>query len=79
MAFITRAEALKNLQAQMDAGRPIVGCGAGTGLSAKCAEAGAADLIIIYNSGPLSHGRARLAGGHVALRRRQRDRRRDGR
>jgi len=63
MAFITRAEALKNLQAQMDAGRPIVGCGAGTGLSAKCAEAGAADLIIIYNSGRYRMaGRGSLAG-----------------
>ncbi len=63
MAFITRAEALTNLQAQMDAGRPIVGCGAGTGLSAKCAEAGAADLIIIYNSGRYRMaGRGSLAG-----------------
>jgi predicted TIM-barrel enzyme len=63
MAFITRAEALKNLNAQIDAGRPIVGCGAGTGLSAKCAEAGAADLIIIYNSGRYRMaGRGSLAG-----------------
>jgi predicted TIM-barrel enzyme len=36
---------------------------AGTGLSAKCAEAGGADLIIIYNSGRGSHGRARIGGG----------------
>jgi predicted TIM-barrel enzyme len=63
MAFITRAEALENLHAQIDAGRPIVGCGAGTGLSAKCAEAGAADLIIIYNSGRYRMaGRGSLAG-----------------
>jgi predicted TIM-barrel enzyme len=63
MAFITRAEALRNLQAQIAAGRPIVGCGAGTGLSAKCAEAGAADLIIIYNSGRYRMaGRGSLAG-----------------
>jgi predicted TIM-barrel enzyme len=63
MAFITRAEALKNLRAQISAGRPIVGCGAGTGLSAKCAEAGAADLIIIYNSGRYRMaGRGSLAG-----------------
>ena len=41
----------------MDAGTPIIGAGAGTGLSAKCAEAGGADLIIIYNS-----GRYRMAG-----------------
>ena len=57
MPFITRAEALKNLHAQVAAGIPIVGCGAGTGISAKCAEAGGADLIIIYNS-----GRYRMAG-----------------
>jgi predicted TIM-barrel enzyme len=52
-----RAEALARLRAQVDAGKPIVGAGAGTGLSAKCAEAGGADLIIIYNS-----GRYRMAG-----------------
>ena len=42
---------------QVDAGGPIIGGGAGTGLSAKCAEAGGIDLIIIYNS-----GRFRMAG-----------------
>jgi predicted TIM-barrel enzyme len=52
-----RGEALARLRAQVDAGRPIIGAGAGTGLSAKCAEAGGADLIIIYNS-----GRYRMAG-----------------
>jgi predicted TIM-barrel enzyme len=52
-----RAEALARLCAQVDAGKPIIGAGAGTGLSAKCAEAGGADLIIIYNS-----GRYRMAG-----------------
>jgi predicted TIM-barrel enzyme len=52
-----RAEALVRLRAQVDAGKPIIGAGAGTGLSAKCAEAGGADLIIIYNS-----GRYRMAG-----------------
>src|SRR5204862_3424483 len=45
------------LRRQVSAGQPIVGGGAGTGLSAKCAEAGGADLIIIYNS-----GRFRMAG-----------------
>ncbi len=54
---MTRGEALARLRAQIDAGRPIIGAGAGTGLSAKCAEAGGADLIIIYNS-----GRYRMAG-----------------
>jgi len=44
-------------------GRPIIGAGAGTGLSAKCAEAGGADLIIIYNSGRYRMaGRGSLAG-----------------
>src|SRR3954451_3738762 len=54
---MTRAEALRRLRAQIDAGRPVIGAGAGTGLSAKCAEAGGCDLIIIYNS-----GRYRMAG-----------------
>ena len=63
MPFITRDEALKNLRAQAAAGIPIVGCGAGTGISAKCAEAGGADLIIIYNSGRYRMaGRGSLAG-----------------
>ena len=60
---VTRAEALARLRAQVDAGRPIIGAGAGTGLSAKCAEAGGADLIIIYNSGRYRMaGRGSLAG-----------------
>ena len=54
---IPRQEILKRLGAQVAQGRPIVGCGAGTGISAKFAEAGGADLIIIYNS-----GRFRMAG-----------------
>jgi len=63
MAFITREEALKRLRAQGAAGKPIVGCGAGTGISAKCAEAGGADLLIIYNSGRYRMaGRGSLAG-----------------
>jgi predicted TIM-barrel enzyme len=63
MPFITRGEALKSLRAQIEAGRPIIGCGAGTGISAKCAEAGGADLIIIYNSGRYRMaGRGSLAG-----------------
>src|SRR5438045_4751287 len=60
---MTRAEALARLRAEVDAGAPIVGAGAGTGLSAKCAEAGGADLIIIYNSGRYRMaGRGSLAG-----------------
>src|SRR5512136_605152 len=63
MPFITRTEALRNLNAQVAAGIPIVGCGAGTGISAKCAEAGGADLIVIYNSGRYRMaGRGSLAG-----------------
>jgi len=60
---VTRAEALARLRAQVEQGRPIIGAGAGTGLSAKCAEAGGADLIIIYNSGRYRMaGRGSLAG-----------------
>jgi len=60
---VTRAEALARLRAQVEQGRPIIGAGAGTGLSAKCAEAGEADLIIIYNSGRYRMaGRGSLAG-----------------
>jgi predicted TIM-barrel enzyme len=54
---IPRRQALEALREQIDTGRPIIGAGAGVGLSAKCAEAGGADLIIIYNS-----GRYRMAG-----------------
>src|SRR5216684_7777820 len=53
----TRDECLHRLRAQVAAGRPIIGGGAGIGLSAKCAEAGGIDLLIIYNS-----GRFRMAG-----------------
>jgi predicted TIM-barrel enzyme len=57
MSFFTRDECLQRLRAQVAAGRSIIGGGAGTGISAKCAEAGGIDLIIIYNS-----GRFRMAG-----------------
>ena len=57
MSFFTREECLQRLRAQIAAGKPIIGGGAGTGISAKCAEAGGIDLIIIYNS-----GRFRMAG-----------------
>jgi predicted TIM-barrel enzyme len=60
---VTRGDALARLRAQIEAGKPIVGAGAGTGLSAKCAEAGGGDLIIIYNSGRYRMGgRGSLAG-----------------
>jgi predicted TIM-barrel enzyme len=60
---VTREEALARVREQVAAGRPIIGAGAGTGLSAKCAEAGGGDLIIIYNSGRYRMaGRGSLAG-----------------
>ncbi len=59
---MNRVEIVARLRDQVRRGIPIVGAGAGTGLSAKCAEAGGADLIIIYNS-----GRYRMAGrGSIA-------------
>lgn len=54
---IPREEILRRLHAERAAGRPIVGTGAGTGISARFEEAGGTDLIIIYNS-----GRYRMAG-----------------
>jgi predicted TIM-barrel enzyme len=60
---MTRDEALARLRAQLAKGAPIIGAGAGTGLSAKCAEAGGTDLIIIYNSGRYRMGgRGSLSG-----------------
>lgn len=60
---MNRAEALAKLRASVAAGGVIVGAGAGTGLSAKCVEAGGVDLIIIYNSGRYRMaGRGSLAG-----------------
>ncbi|MXV90312.1 MAG: phosphoenolpyruvate hydrolase family protein [Acidimicrobiia bacterium] len=60
---LARSEILRRVRAEVAAGRPVVGCGAGTGISAKCAEAGGADLIIIYNSGRYRMaGRGSLAG-----------------
>lgn len=58
-----RTELMKKFRAMRDAGTPIVGGGAGTGLSAKCEEAGGIDLIVIYNSGRYRMaGRGSLAG-----------------
>jgi len=56
-------EARRRLLATLEGGGVLIGAGAGTGLSAKCAEAGGADLIIIYNSGRYRMaGRGSLAG-----------------
>lgn len=63
MPRIARQEILADLHAKVEAGRPIIGGGAGTGLSAKCEEAGGLDLIVIYNSGRYRMaGRGSLAG-----------------
>ena len=63
MARIPRQDILNKLHAQARRGEPIVGGGAGTGLSAKCEEAGGIDLIVIYNSGRYRMaGRGSLAG-----------------
>ena len=60
---MTRDQILGRLRKKIEAGLPIVGGGAGTGLSAKCEEAGGIDLIIIYNSGRYRMaGRGSLAG-----------------
>jgi predicted TIM-barrel enzyme len=63
MPFIARSEALRRLRHEMAEGRPIIGAGAGTGISAKFCERGGVDLIIIYNSGRFRMaGRGSLAG-----------------
>lgn len=63
MPFIEREESLRRLREQVDAGSPLLGAGAGTGISAKFAERGGTDIIIIYNSGRYRMGgRGSLAG-----------------
>jgi len=63
MARIARAKLLEKFRAMIARGEPIIGGGAGTGLSAKCEEAGGIDLIVIYNSGRYRMGgRGSLAG-----------------
>src|SRR6202047_4900062 len=63
MPRFERADLLKKFRAMVARGEPIVGGGAGTGLSAKCEEAGGIDLIVIYNSGRYRMaGRGSLAG-----------------
>lgn len=54
---MSREKILERFRAQVAAGRPIIGGGAGTGITAKSAEAGGIDLLVIYNS-----GRFRMAG-----------------
>ena len=63
MARKTRSQILSDLRAQVSAGKPVVGAGAGIGLSAKFIEEGGGDLIVIYNSGRFRMaGRGSLAG-----------------
>ncbi|MBC7483834.1 MAG: phosphoenolpyruvate hydrolase family protein [Rhizobacter sp.] len=63
MPRIDRTTLLARFRAKIAAGRPLIGGGAGTGLSAKCEEAGGIDLIVIYNSGRYRMaGRGSLAG-----------------
>lgn len=63
MPFIGREAALERLRARVAAREPIIGAGAGTGISAKFSERGGVDLIIIYNSGRFRMaGRGSLAG-----------------
>src|ERR671933_2360169 len=63
MPRIERTAILERFRGMIARGEPIVGGGAGTGLSAKCEEAGGVDLIIIYNSGRYRMaGRGSLAG-----------------
>jgi len=63
MARIPRQTLLDRFRTKIAAGRPLIGGGAGTGLSAKCEEAGGIDLIVIYNSGRYRMaGRGSLAG-----------------
>ncbi len=63
MPRIARADLLARFHAMVRRGEPIIGGGAGTGLSAKCEEAGGIDLIVIYNSGRYRMaGRGSLAG-----------------
>jgi predicted TIM-barrel enzyme len=60
---LSRTAILQRLREKVAQGRPIVGGGAGTGISAKCEEAGGIDLIVIYNSGRYRMaGRGSLAG-----------------
>ncbi len=57
MKRIARKDIIKRLREQVEKGIPIIGGGAGTGISAKCEEAGGIDLIVLYNT-----GRYRMAG-----------------
>ncbi len=79
MLELSRAEILDRFRKSLAEGNILLGVGAGTGITAKSAEAGGADIFVIYNSGRFRMaGRGSLAG-LLSLRRREPDRRRDGR
>src|SRR5262245_45939560 len=63
MSLFRRHDILQKLRAKVAAGRPIVGGGAGTGISAKVSESGGLDMLVIYNLGRFRMaGRGSLAG-----------------
>ncbi len=63
MALFSREEIMRRLRDKVAAGKPVVGGGAGTGISAKMSEAGGIDLLVIYNSGRFRMGgRGSLSG-----------------
>src|SRR5205814_4117954 len=63
MVLFKRDEILSRLRAKVAAGKPIIGCGTGTGISAQMSEAGGIDLLVIYNSGRFRMGgRGSLSG-----------------
>src|SRR4051812_36034287 len=63
MALFRREDILARLRSKLTAGQPIIGGGAGTGISAKMSEAGGVDLLVIYNSGRFRMGgRGSLSG-----------------
>lgn len=63
MGLFKRQEILERLRAKVAEGQPIIGGGAGTGISAKMSEAGGVDLLVIYNSGRFRMGgRGSLSG-----------------
>lgn len=70
MPSISREELIQKFQTMVRERRPIIGGGAGIGLSAKCEEQGGIDLIVIYNSGRYRMaGRGSLAGSwHTVMR-----------
>jgi len=63
MSLFKREDVLERLRKKVGDGKPIIGAGAGTGISAKMAEAGGIDLLVIYNSGRFRMGgRGSLSG-----------------